>query len=89
MAKVRFGSKSFELPGNRAARVTIGILLILGGIAGFLPILGFWMIPLGFIVLAIDIPAIRRINRRVTVAVSRWWRARRSKAGADSAPGAG
>jgi hypothetical protein len=89
VAKVRFGSKTVQLPGSRVARLTIGVLLVLGGIAGFLPILGFWMIPLGFIVLATDFPAIRRFNRRVTVAVSRWWTGRKSKSKPDSATNAG
>ena len=35
-------------------RQVIGILLILGGILGFLPILGFWMIPLGLLLLSHD-----------------------------------
>ena len=37
-----------------------GILLILAGFLGFLPILGFWMIPLGVAVLATDIPPLKR-----------------------------
>jgi hypothetical protein len=37
-----------------------GILLILAGFVGFLPILGFWMIPLGLAVLATDIPPLKR-----------------------------
>jgi hypothetical protein len=41
-------------------RVTLGFLCILGGVVGFLPVLGFWMIPLGFVVLAFDIPIVRR-----------------------------
>ena len=79
MAKVRFGKYSLELPRNRAVRVGIGVLLILGGLLGFLPILGFWMIPLGLLVLASDSPAIRRFNRRVGVAILGWWRGRKSK----------
>ena len=38
----------------------LGILLILGGVMGFLPVLGFWMIPLGIALLATDIPPLRR-----------------------------
>lgn len=41
-------------------RGIIGVILILMGILGFLPILGFWMIPLGLAVLATDIPPLRR-----------------------------
>ena len=36
-------------------RLVAGILLIGGGILGFLPVLGFWMIPLGVAVAALDV----------------------------------
>lgn len=45
-------------------RLPLGVLLILGGIFGFLPVLGFWMIPLGVLVAAMDIKLIRRWLRR-------------------------
>ena len=38
-------------------------LLIIGGIFGFLPILGFWMIPLGIAVAALDVQLFRRWRR--------------------------
>ena len=41
-------------------RSLLGILLMVGGLFGFLPILGFWMIPLGFAILSLDIPPLRR-----------------------------
>ena len=44
-------------PGFRFA---LGLLLICGGILGFLPILGFWMLPLGFMVAAMDVRLCRR-----------------------------
>jgi hypothetical protein len=47
----------------------MGIALVIGGILGFLPILGLWMIPLGLLVLSVDLPAVRRLRRRVEV----WW----------------
>jgi len=48
----------------RGARFGLGILLILGGIVGFLPILGFWMIPLGVAVAALDVNLYLRWRRR-------------------------
>lgn len=36
-------------------RLLAGLLLMLGGVFGFLPVLGFWMIPLGLGVAALDI----------------------------------
>tara|TARA_B100000315_G_scaffold253695_1_gene293070 strand:- start:3113 stop:3388 length:276 start_codon:yes stop_codon:yes gene_type:complete len=41
-------------------RTLAGILLIIGGMFGFLPILGFWMIPVGLLLIALDIPVLRR-----------------------------
>jgi len=38
----------------------MGFLLIIFGIFGFLPILGFWMIPLGLAALATDVPPLKR-----------------------------
>ena len=46
-------------------RLVAGVLLIAGGILGFLPILGFWMIPLGLAVASLDVlPLWRRLTRR-------------------------
>ena len=47
---VRVGKWQFRLPGNRFLRLLIGIGFVLGGIVGFLPIIGFWMIPLGLLI---------------------------------------
>ncbi|MFG6498677.1 hypothetical protein ACGYK1_07550 [Sulfitobacter sp. 1A13191] len=44
-------------PGFRFA---LGLPLICGGILGFLPILGFWMLPLGLMVAAMDVRLFRR-----------------------------
>ena len=41
-------------------RLALGLLLIGGGFLGFLPILGFWMIPLGLAVAALDIRPLRQ-----------------------------
>ena len=44
-------------PGFRFA---LGILLMCSGIFGFLPILGFWMIPLGISIAAMDVRPLSR-----------------------------
>jgi len=54
-------------------RTLVGILFIIGGAFGFLPILGFWMIPLGLAILMLDIRS-----------VTRWLRGER--AGSPEAP---
>jgi len=46
-------------------RSVLGIVLIIGGIFGFLPVLGFWMIPLGLTFIALDLKVIsRRVQRK-------------------------
>jgi hypothetical protein len=69
--KVRVFNSHWHLPKSKPVRLGLGILLVAGGLLGFLPVLGFWMIPLGLLVLSVDLPAVRRWRRRVTV---QWYR---------------
>ncbi|WP_187432397.1 hypothetical protein [Maritimibacter alkaliphilus] len=39
-------------------RLLFGVLLMIGGVFGFLPVLGFWMIPLGAAVAWFDVKPI-------------------------------
>jgi hypothetical protein len=41
-------------------RSVVGLLLMAGGVVGFLPVLGFWMLPVGLAFIALDIPPLRR-----------------------------
>ncbi len=59
-------------------RIGIGVLLIIGGFLGFLPVLGFWMLPLGIGILAYDVPAIHKRWRRWAARL-RLWRMRRRR----------
>jgi hypothetical protein len=63
------------MPRSRALRIVIGGLLIVFGIFGFLPVLGFWMVPLGLLVLSYEFAAVRRWRRRLVV----WWERRRQR----------
>lgn len=61
-ARVRNGVRKRVPPGFRWP---IGVVLMAGGLFGFLPILGFWMIPLGIAVAAMDVaPAWRYVTGR-------------------------
>ena len=40
-------------------RVPLAFVLMAGGSVGFLPIFGFWMLPLGLALLAVDLPFMR------------------------------
>ncbi|KLK93581.1 hypothetical protein AA309_07920 [Microvirga vignae] len=70
--RVAFGGRHVALPRSKALRISLGVALILGGVVGFLPVLGFWMVPLGIIVLSVDLPVARRLRRRAVV----WWERR-------------
>jgi membrane-bound ClpP family serine protease len=63
-------------PNSRWLRLPLGIFLILAGIVGFLPILGFWMVPLGFIVIAQDLPPLQPALVRVLDWAERKWQAK-------------
>jgi UPF0716 family protein affecting phage T7 exclusion len=76
MPRIRIGQQNVPLPANRFARLAVGLLLIIGGILGFLPVLGFWMVPLGLLVLSYDLPMVRRWRRRFLVHHSEWFRRR-------------
>jgi purine-cytosine permease-like protein len=82
--KIRIFDRHWHLPQSKAVRIAIGILLVIAGLVGFLPVLGFWMIPLGLLVLSIDLPIVRRWRRQLTV----WWHRRKGEEGEeDEAPG--
>jgi hypothetical protein len=51
-------------PRSLGIRLPAGVLLICGGVFGFLPILGFWMLPVGLILLADDVPPLRAVRSR-------------------------
>ncbi len=55
-------------------RLPVGILLVLGGFAWFLPVVGFWMLPLGFVLLADRLPIARRLLAGAAMAIARRFR---------------
>jgi hypothetical protein len=62
-------------PSRWPARVAISLLLVVGGLLSFLPVLGLWMLPLGLIIISQDVPVLQRPLLRCFR-----WADRRSKA---------
>ncbi|MFT6658754.1 hypothetical protein [Maritalea sp.] len=60
-------------PYGRLIRIPLGVLLVLGGILSILPLLGIWMLPLGLLLLAIDIPFLQRPVGQWIIRLRRWW----------------
>jgi hypothetical protein len=52
-----------HVPKSKLKRQILGWGLVVGGVLGFLPILGFWMLPLGLAMLSLDSPKMRRRRR--------------------------
>ena len=70
-------------PESKWIRIPLGLLLIAGGVFGFLPILGYEFIPLGLLLLAQDIPFLREPVGTFTLWLERkwvelksWWRSK-------------
>lgn len=59
-------------PSSLWLRLPLSLALIVSGIVGtFLPILGFWMVPLGLALLAIDLPLLRPPLTRILGFINR------------------
>ena len=65
-------------PSQRWLRICVGVLLIVGGLLSILPLFGLWMLPFGLVLLAEDIPALRRALDRILEWIERrrphWFR---------------
>ena len=60
---MRYATRRALAGGERlpaGVRTLAGAALIVGGCFGFLPILGFWMVPTGVAVLSLDFPPLHR-----------------------------
>ena len=60
-------------PSAKWVRIPVGILLILGGVFSILPVLGIWMLPLGLLLLAIDLSFLRGPVARAMIWLERKW----------------
>jgi hypothetical protein len=61
-------------PSSRWVRLPIAILLIVAGVFSFLPVLGLWMLPLGLMLLAADVPFLKRPMGLSLVWLERQWK---------------
>jgi hypothetical protein len=66
-SRVRIGNYRMPLPRSRLLRIAIGGAMVVFGFVGFLPVVGFWMVPVGLLILSVDIPRVRRWRRRFAV----------------------
>ncbi len=62
-------------PSARWVRIPAGVLLTLGGVFSILPVLGIWMLPLGLLLIAYDVPFLREPVGRFTIWGAQRWAA--------------
>ena len=60
-------------PSSRLVRIPLAILLVAGGIFSFLPILGLWMLPLGLLLIAQDVPFLQKPLAQMLGWIERKW----------------
>ncbi len=71
-------------PSSRLVRFPLAILLVVGGILSFLPILGLWMLPLGLILIAQDIPPLQKPVAQLLGWIERKWLERQTEKAAKN-----
>jgi hypothetical protein len=66
-------------PSSFAVRFIVAILFIAGGIFSFLPILGIWMLPLGLLLIAQDVPVLQKPLVTVLMWTEATWKSLKAK----------
>ena len=77
--------RSLRHPDARWVRIPVGVLFLFGGVFSILPVLGIWMLPLGLLLLAYDVPFLRKPVARFTIWATQKWAAFRGGATTGSA----
>jgi hypothetical protein len=77
-------------PASRSARILVSALLVIGSLFSFLPVLGVWMLPLGLIIIAQDLPFLKAplvaAFRRVEAGCAHWQHWRKASFGQQQPP---
>ncbi|MDB5618818.1 hypothetical protein [Tardiphaga sp.] len=60
-------------PSSKLVRIPLAILLMLGGVFSILPVLGLWMLPLGLLLIAQDVPLLEKPVAQILGWVERKW----------------
>jgi hypothetical protein len=88
--RIRTTVRWLRRPSARPVRAVAGVLLVGGAFLSILPVFGLWMAPLGLMLLAEDIPALRRARDRALEWIEHrrpHWFARAEAGRADDARG--
>ena len=71
--KAASGVRWLRHPASKWVRIPVGLLLIVGSVFSILPVLGIWMLPLGLLLIAYDVPFLRAPVGGFTIWATRKW----------------
>jgi len=71
--RVQRAIRWLRAPRSRAIRIPMGVSLILGSALWFLPVLGIEMLPIGLLLIAQDIPFLKKPVGRMMIWLERRW----------------
>ena len=60
-------------PSSIYVRIPLAFLLVVGGFLSFLPVLGLWMLPLGLLLFAQDVPFLQKPMAKMLGWIERKW----------------
>ena len=60
-------------PSSVYVRIPLALLLVIGGFLSFLPVLGLWMLPLGLLLFAQDVPFLQEPLAKMLGWIERKW----------------
>ena len=66
-------------PSSKLVRIPLAILLMVGGVFSILPVLGLWMLPLGMLLIAQDVPFLEKPVAQLLGWIERKWTERERK----------
>src|SRR4051794_35600986 len=83
--RLRRAIRWMRRPQARLLRLPLGILFIIGSFFWFLPVLGLWFLPVGLMLIAQDVPVLRRPVGKMALYLHdrwshlrKWWKRRRA-----------
>lgn len=66
-------------PASRKVRIPLGVLFIVGGLLWFLPVVGIELLPIGLLLIAQDIPFLKKPVGRGMLWLERKWLQRKQR----------
>ena len=64
--------RTLASPGHRLVRIPVGMVLVFGGLISILPLFSIWMLPIGLLLIAVDVPPLKRPVAGFIIHSHRW-----------------